>query len=179
MDVICQAFPVTESKFTLVIRKLERLNGVSWCSSLAWESTRTGARHTMEFVKVAGTATIIHHTSPSKKSFPFPLTKLLTSLPSSSATYRLSNVRSTRKTLWPASNRSSLLRQLGITIFNNRSRFRKNSRFTPTFFRGRSPPSPILLVPGRRRSSTCCWEAAFCSEMALWMRFAKAAKRAK
>ena len=40
----------------------------------------------MEFVNVAGTAISIHHTSPFKNSFPFPLTKLLTSLPSISAT---------------------------------------------------------------------------------------------
>ena len=41
---------------------------------------------TIEFVNVAGIATVIHHTSPVKKSFPFPLTRLLTSLPSNSAT---------------------------------------------------------------------------------------------
>lgn len=141
---------------------------------------------TIEFVKVAGTATIIHHTSPSRKSLPFPLTKLLTNLPSNSATYKLNNVRSTRKTLCPRSNRNSLLFQPGTTIFTNRNRFRKNSRLTSTLLRGRSLllSAPVLLlrllVPaGRLRNSTWCREAAFCSEMALWMRFARAAKRAR
>lgn len=140
------------------------------------ESHRRGL--TIELVKVAGTATIIHQTRPSKKSLPLPRTKLLTSLPSSSATYKLSTVRSTRKTLWLTSSRSSLLRHPGMTIFSKRSKFLKNSRLISTRFLRGCSSSPRLLVPGRRRSSTCC-DAAFCSEMALWIRLASAAKRAR
>ncbi|KAI7197856.1 hypothetical protein KC363_g25 [Hortaea werneckii] len=40
----------------------------------------------IELVKVAGIATIIHQTKPFKNAFPFPLTRLLTSWPSNSAT---------------------------------------------------------------------------------------------
>ena len=177
MDVVRQTFPVTKSEFALVIGKLDKSAHTLFALS--------SSTPTIEFVNVAGTATIIHQTRPNKKSLPFPRTKLLTNLPSNSATYKLNNVRSTKKTLCPTSNRISLLRQPGTTTFSNRSKLRKNSRFTSTFLRDRSPPPlpgaplPRLLVPGRRCSSTWCWEAAFCSQIAPWMRFARAAKRAR
>ena len=151
----------------------------------------TEMKLTIEFVKVAGIATVIHHPRQSKKSFPLPRTKLLTSLPSSSATYRLNIVLNTRKTVWLTSNRSSLLRQPGITILTSRSRFRRNSRFSSTFFRGKVPPLPpplplplppspfMLLVPGCPRISACRCEAAFCSATALWTRLTRARKRVR
>lgn len=43
-------------------------------------------QHTIELVKVAGTAIIIHHARPVMKSFPLPLIKFPTSFPSRSAT---------------------------------------------------------------------------------------------
>lgn len=141
---------------------------------------------TIEFVNVAGMATVIHQPRHSRKSFPLPRTKLLTNLPSSSATYRLNMVLRTKKTVWLTSSRSSLLRHPGITIFSSRSKFRRNSRFSSTFFRGKVPPLPpplpllpspfMLLVPGRPRISACRCEAAFCSAIALWTRFTRARK---
>jgi len=67
--------------------------------TIATPLARPLARPTIEFVNVAGTATIIHHTKPLAKSFPLPLTRLLTNLPSNSATYKLNTVLSTRNTL--------------------------------------------------------------------------------
>jgi hypothetical protein len=133
---------------------------------------------TIELVKVAGMATIIHHTNPVRKSFPFPLTKLLTSRPSSSATYRLIIVRRTRNILWLMMRRNSLLLHPGITIFNNRNRFLKNSRFNSTFFLDVASPS-AAPVAGRFRSSACRKVAAFCSAMAFRIRLMSATKRVR
>ena len=126
---------------------------------------RNGAMLTIELVKVAGMATSIHQTIPLKKALPFPLTKLLTSFPSSSATYRLMSVLTTRKKLWLMSSLNSLLFHPGITIFNKRKRFLKNSRLISTLFLVLMSSS-LEVVPGRRSSSACCKAAAFCSEMA-------------
>ena len=130
----------------------------------------------MEFVNVAGIATVIHHTRPVKKSLPLPRTRLLTSRPSSSATYRLIMVRSTRKMLWLMSSRNSLLLHPGMTIFSSRSRFLKNSRFSSTFLRPVASPSlgPVLFFLWSER-----WAAAFCSAMALRMRLMRATKRVR
>lgn len=128
---------------------------------------------TMEFVKVAGTATIIHQTSPVKKAFPFPLTRLLTSLPSSSATYRLNSVLITRKTLWLIINLNSWLFHPGITILSSRRRFRKNSLFSSTFFG--LPSGAVVLV--FCLLACALRTAAFCSAIALRIRLIRATKR--
>lgn len=132
----------------------------------------------MEFVKVAGTATVIHHTNPVKKSFPRPLTKLLTSRPSNSATYKLIIVLSTKKMLWLINNLNSLLLHPGITILSNLKRFLKNSLFNSTFFRDVASPS-LTPVPLFFRSSACRRLAAFCSTIALRIRLMSATKRVK
>jgi len=133
--------------------------------------------YTMEFVNVAGTATVIHQTKPHKKSLPFPLTRLLTSLPSSSATYKLIMVRNTRKTLWLISSRNSLLFHPGMHILSSLSRFLKNSRLSSTFFRPVASPSPLDVAV--LRWAAVRWDAAFCSAMALRMRLMRATKRVR
>lgn len=90
--VIRKAGPVLKGEFALVIGKLLR-------SDNAHLVVPSNPLLTMEFVNVAGTATVIHHTKPVRKSFPRPLTKLLTNLPSNSATYRLIIVLNTKNTL--------------------------------------------------------------------------------
>ena len=127
-------------------------------------------RLTMEFVNVAGTATIIHQTIPFKKSFPLPLTKLLTSLPSRSATYKDSIVLTTRKKLWLINSLISVLLHPGITIFNRRPRFLKNSLLSSTFRFFSFSLSP-LVVPPLLLLSTCLRLAAFCSLIAFRIRF--------
>src|SRR5207249_2120740 len=86
----------------------------------------------MELVKVAGAATIIHQTIPRRKSRPRPLTRFDTSLPSSSATYRLISVLTTRNIECTMSILASLLLAPGITILRRRNMFRKNSRLSST-----------------------------------------------
>lgn len=108
---------------------------------------------TIEFVNVAGTATIIHHTRPVRNAFPFPFTRFETSLPSRSATYKLSIVLTTRNTLWLMISLNSWLRHPGITILSRRSKFLKNSRFSSTFF-GLLPSAVVTLGVWRR------WRAA-------------------
>ena len=134
----------------------------------------------MELVKVAGTATAIHHTIPHRNSRPLPRTRALTSLPSSSATYRLIRVRMTRKTVWETSSRISLLLTPGMTIFNSRNRLRKNSRLSSTlrFWPTKSGEEPVALDG---KASRWRWReaAAFCSLMALRMRLARATKRVR
>lgn len=129
----------------------------------------------MEFVKVAGTATIIHQTIPMRKSLPFPRTKLLTSFPSKSATYKLRSVRATRKKLWLMRSLISVLFHPGMTIFRSLNRFLKNSRFSSTFFRLCAASSLDIVAPWRR-DSACRNEAAFCSFMAFRMRLISAMK---
>jgi hypothetical protein len=121
-------------------------------------------------VKVAGTATIIHQTIPIRKSFPFPRTRLLTSFPSKSATYTLRSVRTTRKKLWLMSSLTSVLFHPGMIIFKSLNRLLKNSRFSSTFFRlwfG----SSVAAVPPYFLDWLCRIDAAFCSFMALRIRF--------
>lgn len=171
MDIVGEAGAVLERELALVVGELRRpLVGCTRCFM--------SGNHAIELVKVAGIATTIHHTKPVRNSFPLPRTRLLTSLPSSSATYKLSSVRSTRKTLWLMSSLISLLRHPGMTIFNSRSRFLKNSRLSSTFFLTVASPSPGP-IPGRRRASACRADAAFCSEMALRMRLMRATKRVR
>lgn len=167
--VISKACSVLQREFALVVRKLRP--SVSIHPSLR-------SLLTIEFVKVAGIATVIHHTNPIKKSFPRPLTRLLTNRPSSSATYKLIIVLNTKKTVWLIINRNSLLFHPGITIFSNRNRFLKNSLFSSTFFRLVASPSltPVALF---LRSSACRTAAAFCSAIALRMRFMRATKRVR
>lgn len=126
MDMLRQPRPILQRQLALVVGKL-------FHSSSAYRLLHQRGKRTIEFVNVAGTATAIHHTIPHKNSLPFPLTSALTSLPSSSATYRLINVRITRNTVCEISNRISLLLTPGITTFNSRNRFRKNSRLSSTF----------------------------------------------
>ena len=84
------------------------------------------------------------------------------------------SVRRTRKPLWLMRRRSSLLFQPGIQILNKRIRLRKNSLFSSTFFR---PPVVLpSLSPFRPAARRCC-SAAFCSLMALRIRFSKVTKR--
>ena len=126
---------------------------------------------TIEFVKVAGTATHIHQSTPPKNSLPLPLTRALTNLPSSSATYKLINVLTTRKTVCMTNNLASLLLTPGITILSSRHKLRKNSRFSSTlgFF--------VCACRG-------CWclsgsapdWADFCSEIAFRTRLMSARK---
>jgi hypothetical protein len=133
----------------------------------------------MEFVNVAGMATSIHHTMPTKKSLPFPLTRELTSFPSSSATYKDSSVLITRNTLCDTSNRISLLLTPGITILSSRNKFRKNSRFSSTFLRPGSTPAEVVLPLEVDSCCRCRAAAAFCSWIALRMRFIRATKRVR
>lgn len=128
----------------------------------------------MEFVNVAGTATIIHQTKPLRNSFPLPLTKLLTSLPSNSATYTLNSVLKTRNTLWLIKSLNSLLLAPGMTILSKRIKFLKNSLFISIFFRDVASPAP-LLVPCFR-SAALRAAAAFCSEIADVIRCSRATK---
>lgn len=134
---------------------------------------------TIEFVKVAGTATNIHHPNPHKKSLPFPRTRLLTSLPSNSATYKLINVRSTKNTLWLINSLSSLLFHPGITIFSSRSRFLKNSRPSSTFLRFVTSPGPDVEVNAFAFASAARCDADFCSEMAVRTRCIRAMRRVR
>ena len=94
MHVVREARPVLQRQLALVVRELFL---VSLSSSLA--VLKVSMELTIEFVNVAGMATVIHHTRPFRKSPPLPLTKLLTKRPSSSATYRLIIVLSTRNTV--------------------------------------------------------------------------------
>ena len=145
------------------------------CVSVA-RNTLSKRVHTIELVNVAGTATIIHQMSPVRKSLPLPRTKLLTSLPSSSATYKLMSVRNTKKKLWLINSRNSLLLQPGITMRNNCNRFLKNSLFSSTFLLVAPPPAAKIPV-ACCRISACRFAAAFCSDMAFRMRFMRATKR--
>ena len=127
-------------------------------------------------MKVAGTATIIHHTKPIKNSLPLPLTKLLTTLPSSSATYKLSKVLITKKTLWLMRSRNSLLFQLDMMMRKSLNKLRKNSRLISTLFFFSAPTSPVV---GLLRSSACRCAAAFCSAIALCTRCIRAMNKAR
>jgi hypothetical protein len=133
---------------------------------------------TIEFVNVAGTAITIHHTMPTKKSLPRPLTKLETSWPSIAATFKLINVLTTKKILWLINNLTSLLLHPGIQIFNNLNKFLKNSLFNSTF--GFFPPWLLERdVEPRCLAAACRSAEAFCSEMAERMRFKRAKKRVR
>jgi len=181
--MVRQACSVLEREFALVVGELLLLACIHFsvlrCRILVSPFMITGyrMRHTILFVNVAGTATDIHHTNPVRNSLPFPLTSALTSRPSNSATYKLIIVLNTKKTLCPIKSLNSLLFHPGIHILNNLSRFLKNSLFSSTFFLPVASPSPAdvfsALLLARRN------EAAFCSAMALRMRFMSATKRVR
>lgn len=134
--------------------------------------------HTIEFVNVAGTAITIHHIIPIKKSFPLPLTKLETNAPSIAATFKLINVRTTKKILWLINSRSSLLFHPGIQIRSSRNKFLKNSLFNSTFCLFVASPFPSVVDP-RSLAAACLIAAAFCSAMADRMRLRRAKNRVK
>lgn len=133
---------------------------------------------TMEFVNVAGIAINIHHTMPIKKSLPFPRTKLDTSWPSISATFKLIRVLTTRNMLWLINSRNSVLFHPGMQILSRRNRFRKNSLFSSTFCLLVASPWPSVVEP---RCLDASWRAAaaFCSEIAERMRLRRAKKRVR
>lgn len=131
----------------------------------------------MEFVKVAGTAITIHQTIPIRKSLPFPLTRLDTNAPSIAATFKLIRVLMTKNTLWDIRSLSSALLQPGMHIFSSLKRFLKNSRLSSTFcLFGGEAELFASAVAGRLRASATRKAAAFCSLIALRMRFKRAKK---
>ena len=134
MYVIRQSCSILKGEFALMIRQLKL--------QLARVFNFEYDNHTIEFVNVAGTAINIHHTIPTKKSFPLPLTKLETSCPSIAATFKLIKVRITKNMLWLIKSLSSLLFHPGMQILNNRNRFLKNSLFNSTFFLFVASPFP-------------------------------------
>lgn len=174
LDMLREPGAVLEGKLALVIRQLY-IEGVSHSPNTHLLPHRAP---TMEFVKVAGTAIHIHQITPLKNSFPLPLTSALTSLPSSSATYRLIKVLTTKNAVCDNSNRAPLLRIPGMTIRSSRHRFRKNSALSSAcggfVWCGVEVGAPTAAV-----RADCTRVADFCSEMALRIRLIRARKRVR
>lgn len=89
MNELGESRPVLQRKLGLVVRKLYDVSRL--------RRNKMGKEHTIELVKVAGTAMSIHQTILVKNSFPLPLTRAFTIAPSISATRTLIKVLITRK----------------------------------------------------------------------------------
>jgi hypothetical protein len=128
---------------------------------------------TMELVKVAGTATTIHHTILTGN--PVLGAHQTADQPAIQLRHIKTDQGSNNQEYTVADEKPQLLAPPSrYDDFEKPQQVLENSGSVPPFFDVASP-SPVL-VPARLRASACRMEAALCSEMAFRIRLIKAMK---